>query len=404
MNFFLWGITAYYFELKVLTLSKFIIGMTGAFGSGCSMIAKTFIANGVFKYISLSEYLKRLYQEEYGVPFTDRKQLQDYGDKIRSEKGIGILAEMVIHEIEETHDTEYFVVDSIRNPGEIEKFRSQYPDFYLFGIFADKDKRWDRVHEIYKDNLAEFNVDEKRDKGLGESAIGQNVSDCFYNADAVISNNDVIQGKNEHYKLMKEKVSKYVELFKNPGQELPNDDESIMAMAYANGLRSHCLKRKVGAVIIDQFGNSFSSGYNEVPIGEKTCEEKHDGCYRDYRKEELSNELAPYINDPKNIKKAVSKFKILDLCRSLHAEENAIINIARFGSSSALMGATLYTTTYPCNLCANKIAQVGIKKIVYFEPYPVIQARATLDRNNVEQKPFEGVTFRSYFKVFKQCE
>lgn len=56
------------------------------------------------------------------------------------------------------------------------------------------------------------------------------------------------------------------------------------------------------------------------------------------------------------------RFKILDYCRALHAEENAILNVTRTGSSSELKEATLYTSTYPCNLCANKITQVGIKR------------------------------------------
>ena len=57
-------------------------------------------------------------------------------------------------------------------------------------------------------------------------------------------------------------------------------------------------------------------------------------------------------------------FKMLDYCRALHAEENAIRNVARFGSSIALRGAVLYTTTYPCNLCANKCTSRDFKSCV----------------------------------------
>jgi len=344
-------------------VNKFIIGMTGAFGSGCSYIAKEFIVPEGFKYISLSNYLKKLYAEEKGVDNPDRRILQDYGNKIRSTRGREILAQMAIDEIEADSNQNFFVVDSFRNPGEVEMFRKKYPDFYLMGIFADYNVRWERIKHKYNNNNAEFDKDEKRDQGKGEDENGQRVEDCFLNADVVISNNETIIKNNSAYKLMKEKVIKYLNLFRNPGRELPNDDEAVMAMAYANGLRSHCLKRKVGAVIVDQFGNSFSAGYNEVPIGESPCKEKYGRCYRDYEREKICNNLKQYINNPEHIKEIISNFKILDLCKSLHAEENAIINIARFGSSSALFGATLYTTTYPCNLCANKIAQVGIKKL-----------------------------------------
>ena len=95
------------------------------------------------------------------------------------------------------------------------------------------------------------------------------------------------------------------------------------------------------------------------------------------------------------------RFKILDYCRALHAEENAILNVTRTGSSSELKEATLYTSTYPCNLCANKITQVGIKKVVYFEPYPMKEAKDILSDGNVKQEPFEGVTFNAYFRLME---
>ncbi|MGE5541956.1 MAG: hypothetical protein ACM3WT_02865 [Bacillota bacterium] len=77
------------------------------------------------------------------------------------------------------------------------------------------------------------------------------------------------------------------------------------------------------------------------------------------------------------------------------------MNVARLGGGSiALNVARLYTTTYPCNLCANKIAQVRISEVIYFEPYPMEEAQAILSKNNVRQKSFEGITFRCYFRVY----
>ena len=64
----------------------------------------------------------------------------------------------------------------------------------------------------------------------------------------------------------------------------------------------------------------------------------------------------------------------------------------------------MYVTTYPCNLCANKIVQAGIKKVVYFEPYPVEEAKKIFKEANVISEPFEGVTFRAFFKFFKKVE
>jgi deoxycytidylate deaminase len=52
-------------------------------------------------------------------------------------------------------------------------------------------------------------------------------------------------------------------------------------------------------------------------------------------------------------------------------------------------------------LCANKIAQVGIKHIVYFEPYPMEEAKKILEDKGVEQEPFEGVTYNGYFRLME---
>lgn len=92
---------------------------------------------------------------------------------------------------------------------------------------------------------------------------------------------------------------------------------------------------------------------------------------------------------------------ILARCVWIPNGENAILNVTRTGSSSELKEATLYTSTYPCNLCANKITQVGIKKVVYFEPHPMKEAKDILTDGNVKQEPFEGVTFNAYFRLME---
>jgi len=61
---------------------------------------------------------------------------------------------------------------------------------------------------------------------------------------------------------------------------------------------------------------------------------------------------------------------------------------------------SMYVTTYPCNLCANKIVEVGITKVVYFEPYSVEESKEILGRAKVEQQPFTGVAFNGYFRLF----
>ena len=97
---------------------------------------------------------------------------------------------------------------------------------------------------------------------------------------------------------------------------------------------------------------------------------------------------------------SLSTGKLLDMCRSLHGEENAIISLARNGARLT-DDAVLFTTTFPCNLCANKIAEVGIKKVVFAEPYPMPEAVDTLKRRGVIVEKFEGVKSSAFFRLYQ---
>jgi deoxycytidylate deaminase len=181
-------------------------------------------------------------------------------------------------------------------------------------------------------------------------------------------------------------------------------EESLMAAAYAISQKSSCMKRKVGAVLVDEFGNIISSGYNEVPFYENSCESEFKSCFREKTREEyfafLDSELEDTSLKGKLKEKFKETFKILDYCRALHAEENTIVNLARNGCSVSLEKSTLYSTTYPCRMCANKIVQANIKRIVYLEPYPDKKGKVILEQAGVKAEAFEGATFKAYFRVY----
>ena len=90
---------------------------------------------------------------------------------------------------------------------------------------------------------------------------------------------------------------------------------------------------------------------------------------------------------------------MVEWCRSLHVEESAIINLV--GHVAELNESTMYVTKFPCNLCANKIVQSGIKNIIYFEPYPVQEEKEIFKEASIKAIPFEGVTFRAFFKFYQ---
>lgn len=125
----------------------------------------------------------------------------------------------------------------------------------------------------------------------------------------------------------------------------PDWDEYFMQMAEVAEQRSTCTRRKVGAVIVKD-KRIMATGYNGVPTGIQHCEER--GCLR----EQLQ----------------VPSGQRHELCRGLHAEQNAIIQAAYLGQS--IDGGTLYCTTQPCVICAKMLINAGIKRIVIREAYP----------------------------------
>lgn len=381
-------------------MEEIVIGLTGPFGSGCSYVAKEILVKKGYKYISLSDILRK----EIGDNISDRSKLQDKGNELRRNNGADYLAKRAIEEINSSNEKK-FVIDSIRNTHEVEALKQKFPSFYLFAVWANKDERWERVKEKYNNNQSGFDLDDKRDKDEKDED-GQQITLCYQMADIIILNTKEIPTKEaDSFIQLNAIVERYLSLIEHTKRFVPTEMESLMAMAYANSMRSSCSQRKVGALIIDDYGNVFSSGFNEVPVSERSCKVEYGKCYRKYLREEMAKKLKKELQD-KNLTEKISSIiknnsKMLDYCRALHAEENAIVNMARLSVSTDFSKSTLYTTTYPCNLCANKIAQVGIKKIVYYEPYPQEEAKKILASHNVQQIPFEGVTYNSYFKFME---
>lgn len=125
----------------------------------------------------------------------------------------------------------------------------------------------------------------------------------------------------------------------------PSWDEYFMQMAELVRSRSSCLRRGVGAVIVKD-NRVIASGYNGAPKGIAHCEET--GCLRQQ------------MNVPSGQRH--------ELCRGLHAEQNAIIQAACLGVP--IEGATLYCTTQPCVICTKMLINAGIKRVVISESYP----------------------------------
>ena len=132
-------------------------------------------------------------------------------------------------------------------------------------------------------------------------------------------------------------------------------DEYFMEMAKLAARRSTCLRRQVGAVIV-QDKHVIAKGYNGAPKGIPHCAEMG-GCYREQN------------NIPSGERH--------ELCRALHAEQNAIIQAATY--AQGIDGATIYITHQPCVICAKMIINAGIERIVVNEGYPDEMAVSILE-------------------------
>jgi len=139
----------------------------------------------------------------------------------------------------------------------------------------------------------------------------------------------------------------------------PSWDQYFMEFARLARTRSTCLRRGVGAVLVKE-KNVLATGYNGPPRGVPHCDET--GCLRE--------------------KMQVPSGQRHELCRGLHAEQNAIIQAAYHGTS--IRGADLYSTTFPCVICTKMLINAGIQRIFYAEGYPDNLAREMLDQAGVE--------------------
>jgi len=147
----------------------------------------------------------------------------------------------------------------------------------------------------------------------------------------------------------------------------PSWDQYFIDITLLVATRATCLRRQVGALLVKD-RNILATGYNGTPSGIRHCEET--GCLRERLK--------------------VPSGERHELCRGLHAEQNAIIQAARHGVN--IDGSTLYCTTMPCIICTKMLINAGIKRIVYAEGYADELAREMVQESGIEIVHFERGT------------
>jgi cytidine deaminase len=333
------------------------------------------------------------------------------------------------------HRTAY-ILRSLKHPDEIATLRSVYGRaFLLISAYAPRENRIDTLAEIIARSAKQSDTSAFRkqaeeliwiDEQEQGTKLGQNVSDGFPLADLFVDT--------QLRERVEESVRRYLELIFGHPFHTPTRDEYAMFHAKAAALRSADLSRQVGAAISTKDGDIVAVGCNEVPRAFGGLYWSDDqGDDRDFRRgydssvKSKSDILAEILEkfakggwlSAKKKKQSVPSLvnelmhgsqgggdgilrdtqivRLLEFGRPVHAEMAALTEAARRGVG--VKNCTLYTTTFPCHMCARHIIASGIDRVVYIEPYPKSATKDLYSDSVAIDAPY-AVTDRIKFEAF----
>jgi dCMP deaminase len=143
----------------------------------------------------------------------------------------------------------------------------------------------------------------------------------------------------------------------------PSWDVYFMGLCDVVATRSTCIRRQVGAIIVKD-NRILATGYNGAPSGLTHCEDM--GCYRQAH------------NIPSGT--------LAEKCRAAHAEQNAIVQAAKYGIS--INYGVLYCTNFPCSICAKLIINAGIIQVIHKEDYNDDLSKELFEESDIEVVQF----------------
>lgn len=359
----------------------------------------------------------------------------------------------ILRSIEKKENPCYIVIDSIKNPYEAKYFKDRYAAFYLVSINTSDENRTRRLTSVYHfpedqqrevdekesgkhinlpnnelERLYNVKTEEERKKLKRRLEFaGQNVKRCIESSDIHLFNP---REESENNNFLKAQLAWYISLILHPGLIAPTPMERVMQVAYTAKLNSGCLSRQVGAVVTDSNGSIKSVGWNDVAQGQMPCSLRSiegllndfdSKTYSDYERNnkkiresaknkieiiEKNHEKLEGLNISycfKDLKNEIDGEKNQIHTRSLHAEENAFLQLAKYGSCG-IEGGKLYTTASPCELCAKKAYQLAIQEIIFIDPYPGIATNHIINigTNKPKLTQFRGAIGHSYHRLYEQ--
>ncbi len=339
------------------------------------------------------------------------------------------LIKILRHKSKDTDENVCVVLDAIRNPYEAFFFRERYSAFYLMSVSTENETRVNRLltqPRISIDDINKIDERENPDSLKGEDRFWSlNLQRCIEISDIHLYNPDE-KGK---YRQLKYQLVKYLALIMHPGIITPSQDERCMQIAFNAKLNSGCLSRQVGAVVTDSNYSIKSVGWNNVAQGQTPCNlrrvedllsNEDDEAFSRYEKnndkfrDRLGNVYSfsgcsakkfdgkPVSYCFKDIKNSIDGDKNQVHTRALHAEENAFLQISKYGGMPIKNG-NLYTTASPCELCAKKAYQLNINTIIFIDPYPGVANDHILScgTSSPKLKLFSGAIGRAYQQLFE---
>lgn len=438
-----------------------VIGLVGPVGIDLDPIVDVLTRRlEAVEYRALPVRLSAQIQTFFGVDYSDFpeneriEKLMDAGTRLREESGRGeAVALLAIAEIRRIRQQELnastegnaYILRSLKHPDEVDTLRAVYgKGFFLISCYAPRDVRVSAMAEkVTRSQHGNSNHSREKAESIVErdeqeenKDLGQDVKDAFPLADLFIDARDK--------KSFEPEIRRFIELIFGNLFHTPTKDEHGMYHARSAALRSSDLGRQVGAAIASPSGELLALGCNDVPkAGGDLYWPGDDGDARDFqrgfdpiveeRKQILTELLArlskagiladPYAEvkaivplvtalttgEKREFMKGARVMNLLEFGRCVHAEMAAITSAARLGVP--IKGATLFTTTFPCHMCARHIVSSGISRVVYVEPYPKSRARhlhgdaIQIDVQKpipgaVVFEPFVGIAPRQYQDIF----
>lgn len=328
-------------------------------------------------------------------PSLDRYQSYiAYGNKIREEfnddSALAILAisEIVKRRGSNKKEKNAYLIDQLKRKEEVDLLRSIYGRlFFQVSIYSRRGARIEYLSNLFatsSSKIVDGNIRAdaekivQQDENENEQMHGQRVSSIFHDADFIL--NTDIPGDP-----IRRQVKRFIRLIFGSNSISPTKQEYGMFAAKAAALRTLDLSRQVGVAIFSSQGEIICMGSNEVPkAGGGTYWSDDSFDDRDFcrkidtnqlRKREILEEIFRLIGidhgrfEESHELLSDSQFMdALEYGRIIHAEMSAITDAARLGRE--LSGAILYSTTFPCHMCAKHIVSSGISKVFFLEPYP----------------------------------